>query len=80
MKVWLIFLQADDHTWLEAAWDDDATAENHSGWKDEVDRCKKIAHENNYEMRICSTVIAGVYELFDPPELKSVASGGQIIG
>lgn len=71
MKLWLILIQENDHTWLEAAWDDDSTAENPEGWKAEVDRCKKLAEENGYEIRICWTQVDGVFDLFDTPKLVS---------
>lgn len=71
MKLWLIFIQADGHTWLEAAWDDESTAENHAGWQEEVERCHGMAAKENYEIRVVSTHVAGVFELFDAPHLKS---------
>lgn len=74
MKLWLIFIQADEHTWLEAAWDDESTAENHAGWQEEVERCRALTEKNGYEMRVVSTDVAGVFELFDAPHLKSTAA------
>lgn len=71
MKLWLIFIQADDATWLEAALDDESTAQNGSGWEKEVERCRELAHKNGYEMRIVSTEVSGVYELFDAPKLQA---------
>lgn len=67
MKVWMIWIQGDDATWLEAAWDDEMTAENSTGWRVEVDRCRKLAFENNYEMRIQEVEVPGVHALFDIP-------------
>lgn len=64
MKVWMIFVQGDDATWLEAAWDDETTAENHPGWQAEVERVRKLAYENHYEMRILEVEVPGVYEAF----------------
>lgn len=74
MKLWLIFVQTRDRlpaTWLEAAWDDESTAENPDGWTKEVERVEKLAHDSGYEMRVCETEIAGVYELFDAPRLRA---------
>lgn len=70
MKLWLIFLQTDGVTWLEAAMDNDSTAEG-SRWEEEVTRCRELAAEDGYEMRIVSTDVAGVFEQFDTPELKA---------
>lgn len=69
MRLWLILLQGDDLAWLEAAWDDEATASNRPGWEAEVDRCRKMALENNLDMRICEVTVPGLYDLFDIPEL-----------
>jgi hypothetical protein len=71
VRLWLIFIQSADATWLEAAWDDNSTAENHSGWEEEVARCRKLADDNGYKMRIASTVVSGVFGLFDVPELPA---------
>lgn len=74
MKVWVIWLQEakyERHTWLEAAWDDEATAENSEGWQAEVDRCRKVAFEGGYEMRIQAIEVPSVYDLFEIPEVKA---------
>lgn len=71
MNVWLIWVRGDDTTWLEAAWDDDATAENRSGWDAEVDRVRKLAFDNKYTMRIQRVIVPGVYQLFDIPEVTA---------
>jgi hypothetical protein len=71
MDVWLIWLQTDDHTWLEAAWDDETTAENHSGWTETVDRCRRLAYEERYEMRIQRVTVPGVFALFEPATAKA---------
>ena len=67
----MIFVRGDDYTWLEASWDDEMTAQNPDGWKAEVDRVRAVADKEGYEMRICSTTISGVFELFEPPEVSS---------
>lgn len=74
MKVWLIFIQEErgETTWLEAAWDDESTAENPEGWQKEVDRCRELADRNDYEMRVASATIPGVHGLFETPELHAV--------
>lgn len=71
MKVWMIFVQGDDLTWLEAAWDDESTAENPPGWKAEVDRVRKLAYENGYDMRIIAAIVPGVFEAFEIPNVKA---------
>jgi hypothetical protein len=71
MRVWLIWVQGDDSTWLEAAWDDETTAENHSRWQEEVERVRKLAYENHYEMRIQEVRVPGVYDLFDIPRAEA---------
>lgn len=71
MTVWMVWVQGDDHVWLEAAWDDDSTVENQSGWKAEVDRVRKIAYENRYEMRIQQVHVPGVFDLFKIPKANA---------
>lgn len=71
MNVWLIWVQGDDATWLEAAWDDESTAGNPSGWQDEVNRVRKLAFENNYEMRIQEVTVPGVFDLFEIPRVEA---------
>jgi hypothetical protein len=72
MKTWCIWMQGDETTWLEAAWTDEMTAENNPGWQEEVDRCRKLAYENKYEMRIQAVEIPGVYNLFEIPSVTAV--------
>lgn len=71
MKVWLLWIQGDDHTWLEGAWDDDTTAENRPGWDEEVARVRRVADENDYQMRIQAVEVPGVHDLFDIPTVKA---------
>jgi hypothetical protein len=73
MKVWCIWMQEEqaEYIWLEAAWCDEQTAENHDGWTEEVNRCRKLAFENKYEMRIQAVEVPGVYDLFDIPSVKA---------
>lgn len=71
MKIWLIWMQGDDHTWLETAWDDESTAENHEGWREAVDKARKLAYEEKYEMRIQAIEVPGVYELFEIPTVQA---------
>lgn len=73
MKVWMLWVQGDDATWLEGAWDDEATAGNPDGWREEVDRVRKLAYENNYEMRVQEVTIPGVYDLFEIPKARAEA-------
>lgn len=70
MKFWLLMVQGDDATWLEAAWDDESTAANPEGYKAEVDRVRKLAYDNNYEMRVIEAEIPGIYEAFEIPKAK----------
>lgn len=71
MKVWLIFIQGEDHIWLEGAWDDEMTVENHPGWEAEVNRCRQMATDNGYEMRIIAANVPGVYEAFEIPTVDA---------
>jgi len=75
MKLWTIWVQGDDSTWLEAAWEDEMTAENHSGWQTEVERVRVLAYENKYEMRIVVIELDGgaVYDAFDFTVAKALA-------
>lgn len=73
MKVWMIWIQGDDATWLEDAWDDETTAENHSGWQEVVDKARKLALDNNYEIRIQAVEVPGVYDLFEIPTVAAKA-------
>jgi hypothetical protein len=72
MKVWLIWVEGTDTTWLEAAWDDDQTVENLPGYKAEVARCRKLAYDNDYEMRIQAVEVPGVFDLFSIPTATAV--------
>jgi hypothetical protein len=72
--VWMIWLQEDDMTWLGAAWDDNSIAETPKAWDTEVERCRKLAYDNKYEMRIQSVKVPGVYELFDVPSVTALPS------
>lgn len=69
MNVWLIWVQeGDSATWLEAAWDDESTAENRSGYEAEMERIERMCLENpSYAMRIQCVEVPGVYELFEFP-------------
>lgn len=67
LTVWMIWIQGDDATWLEAAWEDDMTSGNREGWLAEVDKARKLAFDNNYEMRIQKVYVPGVLSLFDVP-------------
>jgi hypothetical protein len=72
MKVWLIWVQGDDATWLEAAWEDEMTAENRSGYDAELDRIEKMCHDNpGYAMRIQAVLVPGVLELFEIPTVEA---------
>ncbi len=71
MKIWTIWLQAEDGTtWLEGAMDDESTAENNEAWVKLVDDAKKIAHDNaGYACRVLALDVAdaAVFGLFDVP-------------
>ena len=69
--VWMLWVRGDDLTWLEAAWDDDMTAENQPGWEDEVKRVRKLAHDGGYEMRIQEVRVPGVDDLFRIPQVTA---------
>jgi hypothetical protein len=74
MIVWMLFVQGDDATWLEGAWDDEMTAQNPDGWKQEIDRVRKLAHDNGYEVRVLQVTVPGVYEAFEIPQVKAKVS------
>jgi hypothetical protein len=65
--VWMIWVQGDDSTWLEDAWDDESTAQNPQGWQEVVDKARKMAYEANYELRIQQVEVPSVHALFDIP-------------
>ncbi len=67
----MVWLQGNDATWLEVAWDDESTAASPDGWQEQVDKARKIAFENNYELRIQEVTVPGVYELFDIPKVRA---------
>lgn len=71
MNVWMVWVQGDDTTWLELAWDDESTANNHSGWQEEVERVRKLCFENGYEMRIQEVRVPDVYNLFEIPKVQA---------
>lgn len=73
MKVWMIWIQGDDATWLEAAWDDESTAENNMGWQATVDKARKLAFDHNYELRIQAVEVPHVYDLFTIPTTTAKA-------
>lgn len=76
MKVWMIWMRdtLDRYTWLETAWTDDMTAENHPGWEDAVAMARKMVHENpGYEMRIQAVNVPGIMELFEIPEVDATS-------
>ena len=66
MRIWLHWLQADDHTWLESAWDDESTIENPDGYQEENERIKKLAYDNGYLHRVQCVKVPGVFRLFEP--------------
>ena len=73
IKTWQVWIQAEDgYTWLETAWDDDTTVENHDGWLKAVDNAKTIVAENRgYSMRILEVNVPGVLEAFEIPEVTA---------
>lgn len=74
MKVWMIWIQGDEATWLEAAWDEEMIVSNHEGWIKEVERCRKLTYDNKYEMRTQAVVVPDIYDLFEIPEVKAKVS------
>jgi hypothetical protein len=70
-KVWLIWIKVDGYSWLEAAWDDDSTSENHAGWQEEVGKVRKVALDQGGEMRIQAVNVPGVDDLFAVPEVTA---------
>lgn len=72
MTVWQIWVRGDDHIWLEAAWDDDSTAENPEGWKKTVDRCRALSP--TYEVRVQKVSVPGVFDLFEVPAAEALTT------
>jgi hypothetical protein len=77
MKLWLIFIQGDETTWLQDAWDDQSIAESAGGWEDAVKSARATAKVNNAEIRIATTEVAGVYGLFESPNLQATTAQPQ---
>ena len=71
----MIWSQDDDYTWLESAWDENSIENNGPGWDSEIDRVRKMAYENKYEMRIQEVEVPGVFDLFDRPPVKAIQRG-----
>jgi hypothetical protein len=65
MIVILHWLQGDDTTWLEAAWDVDTTIENPDGYQEENERIRKLAYANGYLHRVQRVKVPGVFQLFE---------------
>lgn len=71
-KVWLIWVQDGDATWLEAAWTDDMTTENREGYDTEVARVRKMCSgDDDYTMRIQAVLVPGEHALFDIPTVTA---------
>jgi hypothetical protein len=77
LTTWMIWVrergrdgEGDGQVWLEAAWENDMTYENPSGWEAEIDRVRKLC-EGPYEMRIQKVHVPGVLELFATPEVEA---------
>lgn len=64
MTVWMIWVQGDDHTWLEAAWDEDSRSANNDGWIADLDRVRKLCAEERYEYRVQQVNVRHVFKLF----------------
>lgn len=74
MKVWMIWVQGDDATWLENAMDDDSTAETGGVWEELVKRVEQMCVDNGYVMRIQAVNVPGVYEMFEIPTVDAEAA------
>jgi hypothetical protein len=78
MKLWTIWLMADDgYVWCEDTWTDDATAENHEGWQESVDKAQRLANDNKgYAMRVIALQVPdeGIYGAFEVPTVAANAS------
>ena len=73
MVVWMLWIQASDGaTWLEAAWNDETTAENYSGWLEAVETARDTADANHGEMRIQRVLVPGVPDLFEIPQVAAL--------
>jgi len=76
MRLWTIWIQAGEATWLEAAWDDESTAENRSGYEDAVSKAEQVARENKGEMRVIAIDVPdrSIFGAFDPPVVAGEVS------
>jgi hypothetical protein len=68
MRLWTIWIQADEATWLESAWDDESTAENRSGYEAAIDKAEEVARSNKGEMRVIAIDVPdrSIFAAFDP--------------
>ena len=78
MRVWMLFVQGDGATWLEGAWDDESTVDNHAGWQEEVGRVAKLAFENGYEYRVVEVIVPGVHAVFEPVKATAEIAGSSL--
>lgn len=66
IKVWLIWVQGDNTTWLESAW-----AQSDGEYEAEINRITAMCAKNGYTMRVQAVNIPGVHELFDIPTVTA---------
>jgi hypothetical protein len=74
VKLLLIFIQGDETTWLEAAWDEQSASESPDEWQETIKDARYTAQQNGGEFRVATVEVEGVYGLFEVPELK----GGRV--
>jgi hypothetical protein len=74
MRLWTIWIQADETTWLESAWDDETTAENRSGYEEAVDKAEETARVNKGAMRVIAIDVPdrSIFGAFDPAVAPAV--------
>jgi hypothetical protein len=79
VRIWTLWVQADEATWLEGAWDDESTAENHDGYLEAVDKAARVAKDNGGEMRVIAIDVPyeSVFSAFKVPIVKGQAIGVQ---
>ena len=76
MKLWTIWIQADEVTWLESAWDDAMTAENRSGYEEALANAEKTAESSDGLMRVVCIEVPdeAIFGAFEIPVAKGTVT------
>lgn len=77
MKLWTIWIQGSDGgLWLQSAWDDDSTIDDHDGYRFDVDKAAVLARENGGAMRVICVDVpdAAISEAFKVPIVEGAVA------